>query len=46
MAFQSFVKWDGSYYQILPPFDYVLLSNDIENILVNVKDVYFDIVRV
>ena len=46
MSFESFMKWDESYYQILPPFNHVLLSNDTENNLVNVKDVYFDIVRV
>ena len=41
--FDGFMNWDGYYYQMLPPFDYVLLNNKEDTILVRFCDITFDI---
>lgn len=43
MDFDRFVSWDNNYYNISPPFDFVLLNNNNESIVVNVRDVYFEV---
>ena len=42
MTFDGFMNWDGKYYQISPPFDHVLLTNNENEILVRISEVFFD----
>jgi hypothetical protein len=45
--FEQFVNWGGTYYQVNPPFDYVLLGDDsIDGMVVSVNDVVFELEKI
>lgn len=43
MQLECFASWNGAYYEMSPPFDHVLVSNDRRDRLLAVADVNFDI---
>lgn len=46
MTFDGFMNWNGINYDISPPFDFVLLSDKNEEILVSLSNIQFDICRI
>jgi hypothetical protein len=45
-TFMGFVKWNNNRHQILPPFDHLLLLINHEEVVISIKDVWFEIEKI
>jgi len=46
MTFDGFMSWNGEFYEMSAPFDFILLTNESSNVLISINDVNFSIEKI